>query len=180
VALEMAHRLRALGEEVPLLILMDTPCREVLPGPPPDEALLAQVLPREIALAPGELRGLDPEGQLTCAVDRMQAEGTLPPGFDFAETRRLLAVLRNNIAALFAYDLQAYDGRALFFRAVERRPQDPARPELPWIDLATGGIEIHVVPGNHATMHEPPHVRILAERLRRCLGSPASAELATH
>jgi amino acid adenylation domain-containing protein len=130
VALEMAHRLRAAGEDVPLLTLMDTPCRDVLPGPPTEEELLAQIA------------GSGPE-----------------------EAGRLLRVLRNNVAALFAYELRAYDGPVLYFRARERRPQDPPRPEHPWIDLAAGGIEIHVVPGDHATMHEPPHVQTLAARL---------------
>ena len=131
VALEMAHRLRAAGEDVPLLTLMDTPCREVLFGPPTEEEILAQV----------------------------------PPGADPEEAGRLLGVLRANVAALFAYELRAWDGPVLFFRARKRRPADPPRPEQPWIDLATGGIEIHVVPGNHATMHDPPHVQVMAARL---------------
>jgi thioesterase domain-containing protein len=58
----------------------------------------------------------------------------------------------------------------IYFRAQTRRPGDPPRPELPWIELMQGGTEVHVVPGDHNTMHEPPHVRTLAERLRRSLG----------
>ena len=37
------------------------------------------------------------------------------------------------------------------------------------MDRAAGGIEIHVVPGNHATMHDPPHVQVMAARLERRL-----------
>ena len=132
VALEMAQRLRAAGEEVPLLTLMDAPTRDVLAGPPSDEELVAQVA-----------------------------------GFDPAESARLLRVLRANVAALFAYRPRAYDSPVLYFRARHRRPGDPLRPEEPWIDLAAGGIEIHVVPGDHATMHEPPHVEAMAKRLAR-------------
>jgi thioesterase domain-containing protein len=128
----MARRLRAAGEEVPLLTLMDVPSRDVLPGPPSDEELLAQV-----------------------------------DGFDPAEAGRLLRVLRANVAALFAYELRDCDAPMLYFRARERRPGDPPRPEAPWIDHALGGIEIHVVPGNHATMHDPPHVHAMATRLAR-------------
>jgi amino acid adenylation domain-containing protein len=137
VALEMAQRLRAAGEDVPLLTLMDVPCRDVLPGPPTEEELLAQV----------------------------------SPASDPGEAGRLLRVLRANVGALFAYEPRAYEGPALFFRARERRPHDPPRPELPWIDLAAGGIEIHVVPGDHATMHEPPHVQAMAARLAGRLAS---------
>jgi amino acid adenylation domain-containing protein len=169
VALEMAHRLRAAGEEVPLLALMDTPCREVLSGPPSDESNLAQVLPPGLRLSAEEIRGLAPEEQLARALEKGRSEGTLPAGFDAAEAGRLLRVLRANIAALFAYELRAWESPVLFFRARERRPGDPLRPEEPWVDLAAGGIEIHVVPGNHATMHEPPHVQAMAARLERRL-----------
>ncbi|HEX7184605.1 MAG TPA: amino acid adenylation domain-containing protein [Thermoanaerobaculia bacterium] len=168
VALEMAHRLRAAGEEVPLITLMDTPCREVLSGPPADEAILAQVLPAP-RLSAEEVRGLAPEEQLARALEKGRSEGTLPAGFDAAEAGRLLRVLRANIAALFAYELRAWDGPVLFFRARERRDGDAQRPEQPWIDLAGGGAEIHVVPGNHATMHDPPHVQAMAARLDRRL-----------
>jgi len=169
VALEMAQRLRAAGEEVPLLTLLDTPCREVLPGPPSAAEVLSQVLPSTLHLSLDELRGLGPDEQLARALAKGEAEGTLPAGFDAAEAGRLLRVLRANLGALFSYALQAYDGPVLFFRARERRPGDPAHPEHPWIDLTSGGIEIHVVPGNHATMHDPPHVQALAGHLARRL-----------
>jgi amino acid adenylation domain-containing protein len=168
VALEMAHRLRAAGEDVPLLTLIDTPCREVLSGPPADEVLLAQVLPAP-RLTAEEVRGLAPEEQLARAIEKAHANGGLPAGFDAVEAGRLLRVLRANVAALFAYELRACDAPVLFFRARERRDGDAQRPEQPWIDLAGGGIEIHVVPGNHATMHDPPHVQAIAERLARRL-----------
>ncbi len=74
-----------------------------------------------------------------------------------------------NVAALYAYRPQPYAGRMLFFRAQERRPGDPPRPEIAWIDLAQGGCDVLLVPGNHETMHEPPHVLNMAERLRRHL-----------
>jgi thioesterase domain-containing protein len=67
------------------------------------------------------------------------------------------------------YVPKPYPGRIVFFRASTRRPTDPRHPERPWIDLATGGIEIHPVPGHHISMHHPPNVEVLLERLRSCL-----------
>ena len=171
MAVEMARRLREAGEDVPLLTLMDVPCRDVLPGPPGDAELLAQVLPAAIRPPDDELRGLGPEEQLAHAVARAEAAGGLPAGFDAAEAGRFFRVLRANVGALFAYEPRTYEGPVLFFRARERRPHDPPRPELPWIDLAAGGIEIHVVPGDHATRHEPPHVQAMAARLAGLLVS---------
>jgi thioesterase domain-containing protein len=40
---------------------------------------------------------------------------------------------------------------------------------LGWSEWAGGGVDVHVVPGNHATMVYKPHVDALAEKLRACL-----------
>jgi thioesterase domain-containing protein len=84
---------------------------------------------------------------------------------------RLAAVLRAGTDAMFAYRPRPYPGRLAHFRAAERRPGEPLRPEQPWIDLALEGAEVHVVPGDHLTMHQRPHVAVLAGRLRRALGA---------
>ena len=42
-------------------------------------------------------------------------------------------------------------------------------PTLGWSQWAAGGVEVHVVPGNHANMVYKPHVEVLAERLRACV-----------
>ncbi|HVF62225.1 MAG TPA: amino acid adenylation domain-containing protein [Thermoanaerobaculia bacterium] len=84
---------------------------------------------------------------------------------------RLAAVLRAGTDAMFAYRPRPYPGRLAHFRAAERRPGEPLRPEQPWIDLALEGAEVHVVPGDHLTMHQRPHVAVLARRLRRALGA---------
>jgi len=39
---------------------------------------------------------------------------------------------------------------------------------LGWSDWAEG-VEVDIVPGNHATMVYKPHVEVLAEKLRVCL-----------
>ena len=83
-----------------------------------------------------------------------------------AGSRRMVRVLQSNVAALYAYRPQPYPGRMVFFRAEPRRPNDPPRPELAWIDLARGGCNVLLVTGNHETMHEPPNVLAMAERLR--------------
>src|SRR6202035_2018629 len=141
VAFEMAQALLAAGEKVQLLALMDTPCGDQMPERPSEAEVLAQVR--------------RPEGGQAIVAS--------------VEDDRLLAVLRANIAALYEYQPRTYPGEMLCFRARERRANDRPRPELPWIELAAGGCEVHLVPGNHQTMHEPPHVRCMAERLRRPL-----------
>ena len=39
-----------------------------------------------------------------------------------------------------------------------------------------GGVEVHVVPGNHANLIYEPHVEILAKKLTACLNQAQSAE----
>jgi thioesterase domain-containing protein len=43
-----------------------------------------------------------------------------------------------------------------------------------WLNLTTGEVRIVSVPGTHATMLNPPHVRELAAQLRRALAAAAS------
>ena len=45
-----------------------------------------------------------------------------------------------------------------------------------WSDWANGGVEVHVVPGNHANLMYEPHVEVLAEKLTACLDRAQAAE----
>jgi thioesterase domain-containing protein len=42
-------------------------------------------------------------------------------------------------------------------------------PTLGWSKWAAEGVDVHVVPGNHASMVYKPHVEILAQKLNSCL-----------
>ncbi len=141
VAYELAQRLRAAGEEVALLALFDTygPGEVPAPGPAGDGR-------------PGD-----------------NGHGPRESALDPAEERRVTAVLRASTAAMRAYRPRPYAGRLVFFRAAERRPGEPVRPEEAWVDLAGDGAEVHVVPGDHASMHQRPQVDTLARRLRPSL-----------
>ncbi|HYQ84678.1 MAG TPA: alpha/beta fold hydrolase, partial [Rubrobacter sp.] len=167
VAFEMAHRLRAAGAAVELLTLMDTPCGEQMPKrPPTGPEIVIGAFAGRIALTLEELLPLAPEEQVAYAFDKARQAGTLPEDFHEAQARRLVRVLQANVAALLAYQPRPYPGRMTFFRAEQRRPNDPPRPELAWIDLAQGGCDVLLVPGNHESMHEPPNVSAMAERLK--------------
>ncbi len=152
IAWEMARRLAAAGEEAPLVVMFDTFGPGELPEPPADGAGA-----RAVALA-------GPGG--TAAAESV------------AEAERLTRVMRANTAAMFAYAPEPFAGRVVFFRAAERRPGEPAHPERPWLELACGGAEFHVVPGDHESLLRPPGVDRIAARLRAALepwaGDPAA------
>ena len=81
--------------------------------------------------------------------------------------RALQSVTQANKYALRDYVPQAYGGRVTLFKVIQRHT--PLDPLLGWGPLATGGLEIHEVPGTHLDMVFEPHVRTLAEKLARCL-----------
>jgi thioesterase domain-containing protein len=168
VAFEMAHQLTAAGEEVELLTLMDTPCGDQMPPRPTEDGeFVATVFLGRAAFTRDELSSPvadDPEELLAYAVAKAKAADPAG-GLELDEARRLFHVLKANVAALFDYTPRPWPGRMLFFRAEARRPGDPLRPELPWIELARGGIEIRLVPGDHESMHAQANVRQMAERL---------------
>jgi thioesterase domain-containing protein len=68
------------------------------------------------------------------------------------------------------YALQSYPGRLTLVRP---HPPEPGTPldELRsrWQEFSGGPVEIHTVPGEHLTMFDEPHVRVLAATLRECL-----------
>jgi amino acid adenylation domain-containing protein len=144
IAWEMAQRLAASGEQVPLLALFDT----FGPGQLPDRAEDGEPPP-----AGGPLGSTGPEGR-----------------------QRLLAVIRANVEAMYAYEPRPYPGKAVFFRA-DDRGTDPPHPERSWIDLARGGTEIYPVPGDHVSLHARPHVAAVAARLSRCLDAAQGSRL---
>ncbi|HEX3530432.1 MAG TPA: thioesterase domain-containing protein, partial [Thermoanaerobaculia bacterium] len=169
VAFEMAHQLTAAGEEVELLTLMDTPCGDQMPPrPESDGEFVATVFAGRAAFTREELSSPCAEELLTYAVAKAKAADPAG-GLELDEARRLFHVLKANVAALFDYTPRPWPGRMLFFRAEARRPGDPLRPELSWIELARGGIEIRLVPGDHESMHAQSNVHQMAERLKDLL-----------
>jgi len=47
---------------------------------------------------------------------------------------------------------------------------------MAWSDFAEDGLEIHVIPGNHMSMVEDPHVQVLAAKLRASLDRAAAKQ----
>jgi thioesterase domain-containing protein len=77
-------------------------------------------------------------------------------------------VYNTNLAALNRYRTRYYDGTVTLFNAAERDPAVIPDEQYGWVGLARE-IEINEVPGNHDTMLTEPNVSILAERLNQLL-----------
>ncbi len=80
----------------------------------------------------------------------------------------MLRVFYANIQAAYNYVPKACSNRVTLFKTTKPSgvEQDST---LGWSKLATGGVEVHQVPGNHLTLLRKPHVQVLAKQLRECL-----------
>lgn len=166
VAFAMAQQLVAMGEAPPLLMLFDTPIGGDLPEAFLDRRFVveyfADTFSGGVELREQVPHQLAPDRQADHLYGLLREHGHLTDAMGLDDWRRLVAVFAANVEATIAYRPSRYAGHLVFFRAESRRPRyDPQYPELPWIDLAAQGATVQVVPGDHLSMFQPPHVRTL-------------------
>jgi len=58
-----------------------------------------------------------------------------------------------------------YAKSLVFFRSQDRGPEYDRDPSMGWGACVMGGVQIHIVPGNHVDMMSMPSVRVIAEKL---------------
>jgi amino acid adenylation domain-containing protein len=196
VAFEMACQLKAQGEEVALLALLDSPSPIELHKLPPYEdddafmfALRGKVAAfergRTIEMTRHEFDGLDYETQLVHFHKRMMDEDLFPPEHDIEFLRHFMAGYKTRQKAVRFYHPQPYPGRITLFRAAETDPWlaehfikagvDVNDKTCGWGALSTEPVEVYEIPGNHDRMCYEPHVRVLAKRMRQCIDKALSA-----
>ncbi len=184
-AFELAQQLRAAGEAVELLAIVDTaPGVEDSGGPETDVKEGEDETPwlltiaeyvkglrgQNLGLVAADLSPLDPEAQLRLFVERLKRAGITHGGDSLAQLRRLLKVFKTNVRAYRRYVPRPYAGAITLIRA-EGAHFDPALgPDLGWEKLSPLPIDRQTVPGDHVTLLAEPHVRTLADRLRDRLG----------
>lgn len=177
VAYEMAQQLEVSGEEVALLALID-------------------------CFAPGQLQYLRTRSNLAEYLDRHLGEALMRRGL--ARLRYLarwtfnggvllsralgwrdnssLARATRNLAkvhtrAILSYQPKPYPGKITQFMCSDGAFRCYEDRRLAWSTMGNGGFELHIVPGDHLTMVEEPHVASLAGQIQHCLdrvSSPSS------
>ncbi|MBQ6668962.1 MAG: alpha/beta fold hydrolase, partial [Deltaproteobacteria bacterium] len=170
VAWEMTRQLAACGTPPSALLMMDTPGPGYLPRPLADDAeILAYLLAGDdpdgrFAEYCRKLRSIAPEERIAYAARSLET------GLEEREIMRILKVYRANLRAMFSYCPQALGERLVFLRASETNSFTAPHPELAWVPLAEGGMEILPIAGSHATMLDAAHAPQLAATIRRVLG----------
>ncbi len=173
VAFEMARKLHREGEEVDLLVLIDShaPPAE-LPGPA-DEAILLGSFAEELATSAGkslrapldDLRRIAPEERLDWLLELARQSGVLPESFDAEQAHRHWEVLRANVRAIERARLEPLPLRAVQFRAMTQPPEAQGRRALGWDLWIAGPLEIVDLPGGHEDLLRPPYLEALAREM---------------
>jgi amino acid adenylation domain-containing protein len=179
VAFEMAQQLLAQGQQVALLALLDSVAAGT--GEPlklDDENLFrmfANNLGRRFGVEFKDLRGRALDEQLSQLRRRAVELNALPASMDMGQMHNLFRSFKDIIKAVMDYEPRNYPGRINLFRAEERLASTATDPTDGWGALAAGGVELHVMPGDHFTMISLPHARALADRLNACIEAALAA-----
>jgi amino acid adenylation domain-containing protein len=190
VAVEMASQLRAAGEEVALVVMLDTGVPitggpntgGLITGAEPDQAELLAWFTADFAGIAGSdppamdlaaLRQLPAGQQVDATLAALESAGLTSAELR-AELRNRIRVFLGNSRAYLAYQPAPYDGRLVLLRAADEPDEDAER----WRVLAPESFEHYVVPGNHYTMIAPPHLSAVAQAVQRCLRDPVTLRTA--
>jgi amino acid adenylation domain-containing protein len=177
VAFEMAARLRALGDEVAFLGLIDSPRAGVADQGVIEKIDTAKVLAgivqaaarftrRSSSFETAAIEGLPEEEQVRRVVAELSELKMLPREGLEQWVRRSLKTGRAHVAARRAYQPQPADLTVTYFRAEEESPSDAAEW---WSRLSRRGFEQRTTPGDHVTVLAEPHVLQLSVQIKACL-----------
>ncbi|WP_085031317.1 hybrid non-ribosomal peptide synthetase/type I polyketide synthase [Ensifer aridi] len=187
IAWEMACQLRDAGDEIALLGLLDAKAlhkrEELIDGrknrllgnrPIPDwlsdQAVTLSILFPALKKHWRKLKSIQHERQVTALFECGTQAGSVPKMSD-AQLGHLLTVAEANRVAMHHYTPRRNDSRSVLFAAKKglRKTTNELGDDLGWKQFAQGGLEIHEVPGDHYTMIAPPHVSVLAKKLKSLL-----------
>ena len=167
VAFEMARQLETDGETVGVLALLDTihvgqrGLGRARSGRWHRAARLRRQL---VSHAGAALRGPDRRGYLRQRVRVVRRH--LRNLVWRARFPQFARVQRANREAFNRFVPRPYGGRVTFFMASERMPGERCDPLEMWQPLATGGVDLYEVPGDHITISVEPNAAVLARLLQ--------------
>jgi amino acid adenylation domain-containing protein len=174
IALEMAQQLVRGGFEVGLLAIFDASVQtshqsgEIEESD--DAAMIAMMMSDLFTLDEDHLRTMTLDDQLTFVVNQAKEKGIIPPDYGLLEARCQLQVYRSNLRASRRYLAKRYPGRIALYLATQIDGGLVSNLAESWEQIATGGIQVHLVPGDHSSMMtDQSNVQALAEQLRLAL-----------
>jgi thioesterase domain-containing protein len=170
----MARQLKASGDDVPMLTLIDSPSPSAFSEIGQEDELLQLAnfaldlgfTQQHLSRSFDDVRQLSLQDQLAYMLDRALAENLVPAGMDLDHLHRLFRVFKTNMKALRAYVPGEYAGHVTYVRAAGNDAGDMSKD---WRELALGGVDVHQLPGDHYSILKQPHVDALAQCIERQL-----------
>ena len=174
VAFEMAQQLHAQGQRTALLVLLDTriPTADEEFAHEDFEATLLVDFVRYFGLSLDprtSLASLPKHELLERVLEYAKRAGLVPSDIEVSQAQPFIELCKADFRATRNYVLNRYPGRITLFKAAQELSGSSSDPTLGWSEWAAEGVDVQVVPGNHATMVYKPHVEVLADELRACL-----------
>jgi natural product biosynthesis luciferase-like monooxygenase protein len=187
LAYEAAQQLRAQGEEVSLLAMIQT-ARGDYGRRRLGVTFLHRLLLRSIKrldLEWSNITALPPRARVSHIASRakrpltiaqLKAESVLDrwlSGFNLKAWHslayRLEAVGKHHVQAAMSYRPKPYPERVTFFRASKQPLEIVPDPTMGWGAVFNGQLEIHEIPAHHQNIMIEPNVRLLAQQLTACV-----------
>ena len=179
IAFEMAQQLIAQGQQLALLALLDAGTPASGEAFPEEDSDALSLVERYFGVSFGSvesLAALPKDEQLAFMLEQAKKAGLVPAELDVSQARRFVTLLRSDLRATQSYAPHLYPGRITFFKASETLAGTSSDLTMGWSEWASGGVEVHIVPGNHANLMYQPHVEVLADKLMACLNEAQLAE----
>jgi thioesterase domain-containing protein len=191
IAFEMAQQLQAQGQQVAVLILLDT-YGSVYYKPLSFQAWLKRHLQNFLHLKLKDKLGYPIKGvealqrRFREAWDRLQQSARDIPTDQPSDESQFMPfvtadgqetyvevtpVSTANNEALNHYTPMPYTGKIILFRAQQQPWWSENDAFLGWAGLAEGGIQVYDIPGHHHNMTDEPHVIKMAQQLSACIDS---------
>jgi nonribosomal peptide synthetase DhbF len=180
IAYSLASHFQLQGEQVALLVLLDTyPPDPMPPRDVPDEQEIIKELFRDAGYDPATLG----EGtlQLSNLKEQLRRQGHILSNFEDQHLRDMSRIFRNNGRLAASFIPETFDGDLLFFAAVE---DNPAPSTDAWRPYVRGQITIRQIACRHPDMTQPGPIaqigQALAVELEKRYKTQSKGELADH
>jgi amino acid adenylation domain-containing protein len=189
IAFEMARQLQQQGQEIALLALMDTG----LPEAEESEynwAVLLAVFALDLGLSEEDIRrpaAWVPAPQMVELRNlwgKARKARVIPSEMTLVEFRKLFDIFKIYANTTRRYKPGPFQGHISLLNpaagletiftddydsATRRSKHVKIDPVEGWGRLATEGVDVHHIPGNHFSMLYEPNVQVLGEELRKCI-----------
>ncbi len=172
VVLEMAHQLRAMGEQVTMLGMIDAKSRDY-------EEEIARLKPtgervsNRVSQFSRNTGNLSPMARIKYIAEKLNTRAIRFACMAAARMhmKQVPAFMRSaydiNYVAVHNYKPRPYDGRLTLFRASEQDIRGPY--DLGWGNIFKQGVDIYDLTGDHERIFLEPNIDLLARSLRETL-----------